>query len=153
MESNENISKILHRIARLYTNSLSQLLAGLDIDRYFDVLLTLSAQCEPVTQKTLAALMHIDKSRIVTILDYLNQKGYILVEQNPKDRRKHFISLSEKGRSNIPSIKDAVRKNDDLMVCGIRQNVFANCLETLSVMETNLKHAIRRDSISPTVLI
>jgi len=139
MESNENISKILNRIARLYTNSLSQFLAGLDIDRYFDVLLILSVQCEPVTQKTLAVLMHIDKSRIVTILDYLNQKGYILVEQNPKDRREHFISLSDKGRSSIPSIKDAVRKNDDLMACGIRQNVFAKCLETLSVMETNLK--------------
>lgn len=139
IEGNETISKKLRRIAKLYTTSLSQLLNDLDINRYFDVLLTLSVQPGPVTQKALAALMHLDKTRMVSILNYLNQRGYTSIQKNPKDRREHFISLSAKGSDSIPAIKNAISKNDDLMLMGIRNDVFAQCLQTLSVIESNLK--------------
>lgn len=136
---NETISKKLRRIAKLYTDSLSRLLSELDINRYFDVLLTLSAQPEPVTQKSLAALMHFDKTRMVSILNYLDQKGYTSIQKNPKDRREHFISLSAKGSGSIPAIKDAIRKNDERMLLGIYEAEFNDCLKILTAIEVNLK--------------
>lgn len=139
IEGNETISKKLRRIAKLYTDSMSRQLKDLDINRYFDVLLTLSAQSEPTTQKKLAALMHIDKTRMVSIVNYLNQKGYTFIEKNPKDRREHFISLSAKGSGSIPAIKDAIRITDNLMVTDIRDEEFCGCLNTLKAMETNLR--------------
>ena len=139
---NETISKKLRRIAKLYTDSLSLQLRELDINRYFDVLLTLSAQSEPVTQKKLAALMHIDKTRMVSIVNYLNQKGYTFIQKNPKDRREHFISLSAKGLGSIPAIKNGIRITDNMMVADIREEEFCGCLNTLKAIEINLGKAI-----------
>ena len=126
------------RIARLYTSGIAKELAKLKIDRYFDILLTLSAQSSPVTQKTLAGLLHIDKSRMVSILDYLGDKGYVFYEVNPADRREHLVSLSAEGKKIIPQIKKAIAKNSHLLTNGIAESAFDDCMKTLAAIEHNL---------------
>ncbi len=138
MEDIESFSTKLRRIARLYTISLSNLLTNFDINKYFDVLLILARQNQPVTQKQLAASMHIDKSRIVAMLRYLQQKQYVDIEKNPKDRREHFVKLSAKGAKSIPLINEALIENDRIISGNIQENEFERCLFTLSVIEKSL---------------
>lgn len=142
MDDMESLSTKLRRIARLYTMSLSGLLTGFDIDKYFDVLLILARQNGPVTQKQLAADMHIDKSRIVAMLRYLQQKQYIEIEKNPRDRREHFVKLSVKGEKSIPVIRKALVKNDRIISSNIDKTEFENCLSTLSMIEKSLSKAV-----------
>ena len=138
----ESLSTKLRRIARLYTMSLSGLLTGFDIDKYFDVLLILARQNGPVTQKQLAAGMHIDKSRIVAMLKYLQQKQYVEIEKNPRDRREHFVKLSVKGAASIPLIREALVKNDRIISSDINETEFNNCLSALSTIEKSLTKAV-----------
>jgi DNA-binding MarR family transcriptional regulator len=141
LDGNESLSKKLRRIAGMYTTALANSLMEFDIDRYFDVLLILSEQSELLTQKRLAEVMHIDKSRIVTILYYLSQKGYVRIEKNPKDRREHFVLLTDKGNLSIPLIKAAIKKNNKLSTMGLSAADFNKCLTMLSIIEKNLKRA------------
>lgn len=142
MEDIESFSTKLRRIARLYTISLSNLLNNFDINKYFDVLLILARQNQPVTQKQLAASMHIDKSRIVAMLRYLQQKQYVDIEKNPMDRRQHFVKLSAKGAKSIPLINEALIENDRIISSNIKENEFESCLFTLSIIEKSLINVV-----------
>jgi len=142
MEDIESFSTKLRRIARLYTISLSNLLNNFDINKYFDVLLILARQNQPVTQKQLAASMHIDKSRIVAMLRYLQQKQYVDIEKNPNDRRQHFVKLSTKGAKSIPLINEALIENDRIICRNIKENEFESCLFTLSIIEKSLINVV-----------
>jgi DNA-binding MarR family transcriptional regulator len=138
----ETLSRRLRFIASLYTNRLAQQLSFAGINRYFDVLLILSSNPAPVTQNKLADLMNLDKSRMVAIINYLQQNGYVTVERNPADRREHLIKLSEKGLEIIPEIKIAVKNNNEKLSCSLTDADICTCLRTLSIIEGNLKKSV-----------
>ena len=76
----------------------------LSIDRYHYVLVLIDFHDENLSQKALAEILHIDKSYMVNILDYLEEKGYVLREKNPYDRREQLIRLTAKAQKDIPII-------------------------------------------------
>ena len=61
-------------VSKKYLNALSKMVAQLSIDRYHYVLILIDSNDENLTQKALAEILHIDKSYMVTILDYLEER-------------------------------------------------------------------------------
>lgn len=138
-DSSESLSRKLRRIANLYTAALANSLADFNINRYFDILIIIAEHHERPTQKKLAEIMHVDKSRMAAILSYLSQKGHVHIEKNPNDRREHFISLTDMGKASIPLIRSAIMETDSLIKTGLNESDFNTCLVTLSTIEQNLR--------------
>jgi len=99
-------------LSKLYVGVLTKKLDKLDIDRYFVVLLLLERAGKPVCQQTLCDTLHIDKTYMVKIVDYLDKYGYISRQASEKDRRRQLITLTDKAKSVMPDIENAIREID-----------------------------------------
>jgi len=105
---NEPLAQSLISVTKKYLSSFSKEVPDLAIDRYHHVLVLIDDQKEKLSQQALAELLQIDKSYMVTILDYLTEKGYVRREKNPNDRREQLIKLTPLAQSDVPLIRDAI---------------------------------------------
>ena len=102
-------------------------------------------QNKKVTQKEVCNSLNIDKASLVRILDYLSDKGLIIKQINPSDRREHLLSLTEKGQELVPAIKDAIYETNNEALRGFSdeevehfyKNLFAIC-ENLSAIPSHI---------------
>lgn len=72
------------------------------------VLVTLAD--EPVrTQAALAEAIGADKTRIIPILDDLQQRGLIKRTPDPSDRRSHLLSVTREGSTLFQAVQSGIR--------------------------------------------
>lgn len=65
---------------------------------------------EPVrTQAALADAIRADKTRIIPVLDDLQQRGLIDRSPDPADRRSHLLSLTTTGRQAYRAARSGIR--------------------------------------------
>jgi DNA-binding MarR family transcriptional regulator len=137
------ISRSLRQINNLYKKMLTKELSAFQLDHHFEALLMLAIQDRPVTQNQLAELLQVDKSRVVSIIAYLEQRHLITIEKNPADRREHYIHLSSDAVSSIPHIERSVEKINELAEFGIEHEKLATFFEVSEMIQQNLlKQAI-----------
>jgi len=121
-------------VSKKYLSTLSKMVAQLSIDRYHYVLILIDSHDENLTQKALAEILHIDKSYMATILDYLEEKGYVTREKNPHDRREQMIQLTLLAQSCIPIIREAIQKLNERAfhnICNSNKQLFNEVLTTI----------------------
>ncbi|MDO8992430.1 MarR family winged helix-turn-helix transcriptional regulator [Daejeonella sp.] len=121
-------------VSKKYLSALSKMVAQLSIDRYHYVLILIDSHDENLTQKALAEILHIDKSYMVTILDYLEERGYAMREKNPQDRREQLIRLTPKAESSIPIIREAIKELNEVAfqnICESKKQIFNEVLTTI----------------------
>lgn len=121
-------------VSKKYLSALSKMVAQLSIDRYHYVLILIDSHDENLTQKALAEILHIDKSYMVTILDYLEERGYVMREKNPQDRREQLIRLTPKAESSIPIIREAIKELNEIAfqnICESNKQIFNEVLATI----------------------
>jgi MarR family transcriptional regulator, organic hydroperoxide resistance regulator len=72
---------------------------------------------EPVrTQSALAESIRADKTRIIAILDELQQAGLITRDADPADRRAHVLSVTARGREVRRSAQAAIQAQEDRLL-------------------------------------
>lgn len=121
-------------VSKKYLSALSKMVAQLSIDRYHYVLILIDSHDENLTQKALAEILHIDKSYMVTILDYLEERGYVMREKNPQDRREQLIRLTQKAESSIPIIREAIKELNEVAfqnICESKKQIFNEVLTNI----------------------
>jgi DNA-binding MarR family transcriptional regulator len=64
-------------------------------------------------QATLAEALAIDPSRLVAVLDTLEQRGLIARERDPNDRRRHVVSITAAGRREHSKLRAIVKQFED----------------------------------------
>ena len=65
------------------------------------------------TQAALALAIGADKSRIIGVLDELQQRGLIERRPDPADRRAHLVALTEAGRRLRESVREAIQRQEE----------------------------------------
>src|SRR5476651_2038660 len=139
MEVTEPISRKLIHLAKIYLNVLSKRVEHLGINRYYYVLSLIHANNGQLSQKALAERLGKDKSAMVSIIDFLTEKGYVYREVNPADRREHLLKVTPKGSGAVPEIVAAF----DAINQTVAEDVTTAEMETfhrvLLKMEENLK--------------
>lgn len=79
------------------------------------VLLALAA--EPVrTQAALAQAIGADKTRIITVLDDLQDRDLIERHPDPADRRVRLLALTAEGRRVRDSVQSAIQRREDRLL-------------------------------------
>lgn len=125
-------------VSKKYLSALSKLVTQLSLDRYHYVLILIDSHDGNLTQKALAEILHIDKSYMVTILDYLEERAYVMRKKNPQDRREQLIILTSKALNCIPKIRVAIKELNERAFHNISESNIQIFNEVLTTIQFNL---------------
>lgn len=139
MEVTEPISRKLIHVAKVYLNVLSKRVEHLGINRYWYVLSVIHANNGKLTQKALGEKLGKDKSAMVSIIDFLTDRGYVYREINPNDRREHFLKVTAKAETAVPEIVEAFNAINDTVTEKVSDSEMETFFKVLFKMEESLK--------------
>lgn len=147
----EPLANPLLAVSKKYLNVLSKMVHQLSLDRYHYVLVLIDSFEHPLTQKALAEILNIDKSYMVTILGYLEERNYILREKNPQDRREQLIILTSKAKKDIPVIRDAIAILNDASLENLSIEQKKNFCDVLNIIGDNLNKIVSGNTKKPGI--
>ncbi len=125
-------------ITKKYLSTFADFTQNIPLERYHYALIHIFEHKESLTQKDLAKYFHVDKSFMVSMIDYLSNNGFVYRETSAEDRRKHLIKLTEKAHQYIPEINLAIEKTNDLALGNISDANKTIFFEVIRQLEINL---------------
>ena len=135
------VGRILSRTVRLFLQLLNEKLDHLDIERSFYALILINMGHTNLTQQELASQLEIDKVSVVRIVDYLTGKGYVHRIRSSVDRRKYFLTLTEKANEKLPDIIKAIQEANDTAFKGLSESQKREFITTIGIIKENLSKA------------
>jgi DNA-binding MarR family transcriptional regulator len=113
---------------------------GLSMWAYI-VLLTLTD--EPLrTQAALADAIRADRSRIISVLDDLQDRGLIDRRPDPDDRRVRLLALTAQGLQLRNRAQDAIQAREERMLSVLSPRARTEFLKTLQLLGTSRARAL-----------
>ena len=97
-----------------------------------------------ITQQTLASTLGMVASRLVVLVDEMEQRGLIERRENPEDRRRYALHVTEEGRSTLEAIGGISREHSRALLAGIseqEQRQLATLLERIADQQ-GLTHGV-----------
>lgn len=93
-----------------------------------------------LTQRELGALMDVDPSILVTLLNPLEADGYLSRDRDPTDRRRHVVTLTGAGERQLERAAQAQRDAEDQLLAGLTDAQRAQLRRLLLVLRDELEH-------------
>jgi DNA-binding MarR family transcriptional regulator len=94
-------------------------------------LLRLLAQSAGLSQKALCTKLSILPSRLVVLLDELEEKGLVERRDDPSDRRSYALYLTDKGQRTMEALGEIARAHGSDMSKGLSQAERKTLIELL----------------------
>lgn len=74
-----------------------------------------------ISQQELARRLNMHASRLVTIIDAMEERGLVVRKEHLSDRRTHALELSEAGREALRAIAGAARTHEQVVLAGLSE--------------------------------
>lgn len=91
-----------------------------------------------MTQQQLADQMQKDKNSVTKLVDAIERKGFVIRQQNMRDRRANTLILTDKANKLKPGAKQKGISILDQMLDGISEEELRNFLTTLHKLNRNM---------------
>jgi len=95
----DRVPFLLYRAAEQSHALANDMLARVELSARQVGILTLVTEREPMTQKALGDMLRIDRTSMVTLIDDLEGKGFVVRQRHPRDRRAFLVWPTESGRT------------------------------------------------------
>lgn len=95
----DRVPFLLFRASQASLSLANQMLAGIGLCARQAGILTMVTELQPMTQKALADALGIDRTTMVSLLDDLEDKGYVTRQRHPRDRRAFLVHPTDSGRA------------------------------------------------------
>lgn len=132
-------------LTKRFVGTLVQKLSHIGLDKYFITLVVIEQSGETFTQQNLADYFKINKASMVRIIDYLTKKGFLRRKTNVKDRREHFLILTDKAKKVLPDIKLALKELDQVALNGFTQEQKIQFFQLLEQVYVNMSELPSED--------
>jgi MarR family transcriptional regulator for hemolysin len=109
-------------------------------------LIHLARAKEPMRQKDLAALLALDGSSVVRLLDALETAGYIERREEDGDRRAKIITVTSRAAAIIDRVEAASREVRDATLVGLSNESIDTATKALELVCQNLANPRERDA-------
>src|SRR6266516_3674318 len=103
-------------LARVGIGFKTQALAKLEewgFDPYDYSVLAILAEGARQAQATIADTLALDPSRVVALLDSLEQRELVERQRDPQDRRRHVVSITAAGKRQLSRLRAMVKELDE----------------------------------------
>ena len=90
-----------------------------DISMWGYIVLTALVEQPVRTQAALAQAIHADKSRIIGVLDELQERGLIQRQPDEADRRVHLLSLTPAGERLRQAVEADIRRREEQVLAAL----------------------------------
>src|SRR5262245_21057105 len=107
---------LLAQLGAHAANRFAERIRALALARSDSGILYLLRGEEGISQQDLAERLGIYPSRLVAILDALEERGIVKREPNSDDRRQYALYLTEKGKETLAEIGRVAREHQDALL-------------------------------------
>lgn len=104
------------QVGALAASRFAERLAALDLTPQHAGVIRIIAAFPGINQRALASHLGIFPSRLVTLLDQLEQRGLVERRPDPDDRRHHALYLTAGGRRILAVIGQIAREHEDALL-------------------------------------
>jgi DNA-binding MarR family transcriptional regulator len=112
-DDRRDLAAMFAPLARALIAREEPVLRAHDISMWGYIVLTGLVEQPVRTQAALAQAINADKSRIIGVLDHLQQRGLIRRQADSADRRVHLLSLTPEGDRLRRSVEAAIRRSEE----------------------------------------
>lgn len=88
----------------------------------------------PLSQRELGDLHHIDRTSVVALVDRLELMGLVARAVDPADRRRHALTLTERGRAVLAASSVAVTRVEEEFLAAVDAPARQSLLATLNAV-------------------
>ncbi|HIZ50095.1 MAG TPA: MarR family transcriptional regulator [Candidatus Pseudomonas excrementavium] len=126
-------------LSRLWRRTIDQKMAAAGLaDISWSPLIHLDESGDGVSQKQLAALVGIDGSSLVRLLDTLESRGHIQRCPAPGDRRIKLVMLTAAGREAVTTIRDHLQRIEQEMLQDLDDRQLQVMMESFEIIQQRL---------------
>ena len=137
---------LLNRPAFLFRKKAQDILKPMGlIPPHFAVIATLQSE-GPQTQRALGALLRVDPTTMVWIIDHLEKAGLVRRGRHPKDRRAHLVELSAAGKAAFERASTRLRAMEEDFLAPLTKSE----RDELKRLLTKLFQKVQTLSVTPT---
>jgi DNA-binding MarR family transcriptional regulator len=134
-DGRRDLAAMVAPLARELIAAEEPVLAAHRISMWGYTVLTALAEQPVRTQAALAQAIRADKSRIIGVLDELQQAGLIQRQPDPADRRVHLLSLTPAGGELRESVQSGIRRNEEHLLAQLPDPDRAAFLRSLQALD------------------
>jgi DNA-binding MarR family transcriptional regulator len=113
------VSFLLTQIGTHAATRFAERLAALDLLPQHAGILRLLGQSAGLSQQELAEMLGMHASRLVAVVDTLEQRGLVERRDNATDRRVYALQLTAEGRATLRQIGQIAKAHDEAMCAGL----------------------------------